>query len=324
MKVAILEEPGRFVVTDRPIPDVGSEDVLVRTSVCGVCSSEVDMFEGRNAALKYPRFIGHEVSGVVEKVGARGRGLSPGDRVTVYSEGRGYAEYTIVPAAWVVKIADETPLEQALGEPIACSVNGVRKADPELNDTVALVGCGFMALIMLQVFRARGAGRIIAIDRRRSALDLAERLGATDALLAADADAVVEEVMALTGGVGVDIGIEAAGVQATLDLTSRLVRMEGKLEVFGFHQGGLRTVDWANWNWMAFSVVNGHTRSQAVYVEGMRIGIGMMESGSLDMGPLVTHRYGLEDINIGFADAAAKPDGFVKGIVTFENESAAR
>lgn len=319
MKAAILEAPGKFVVTDRPVPGIGSDEILVRTEVCGVCTSEVDMFEGKNASLEYPRFIGHEVSGVVEEVGSRVDDFRPGERVSVYSEGGGYAEYTAVPARWAVKIGDETPFEHALGEPIACSVNGVRKADPELNDSVALVGCGFMGLIMLQVFRAHGAGLVIAIDRRRSALDLAERLGATHTILADDPQEVVDEVKALTGGKGVHIGVEAAGIQATLDLTSKLVRMEGKLEVFGFHQGGLRQVDWAHWNWMAFQIVNGHTRSPEVYVDGMRIGIGMIENGLLDMKPLVTHTYSLARINEGFEAASAKREGFVKGVISFEN-----
>ena len=128
----------------------------------------------------------------------------------------------------------------------------------------------------------------------------------------------------LTDGKGVDIGVEAAGIQATLDLTSKLVRMEGKLEVFGFHQGGLREVDWAFWNWMAFQIVNGHTRSQDVYVEGMRIGIGMIENGSLDMKPLVTHTYSLDNINQGFEDASAKLEGFVKGVISFKNGTESR
>lgn len=319
MKAAILEAPGKFVVTDRPKPAVGSDEILVRTEVCGVCTSEVDMFEGKNEALEYPRFIGHEVSGIVEDVGSRVEDIRPGDRVAVYSEGGGYAEYTAVPARWAVKIGDETRFEHALGEPIACSVNGVRKADPELNDSVALVGCGFMGLIMLQIFKARGAGQVIAVDRRQSALDLAERLGATHTLRAEDPDEVVAKVKELTRGRGVDIGVEAAGIQATLDLTAELTRMEGKLEVFGFHQGGLRQVDLARWNWMAFQIVNGHTRDAEVYVDGMRIGLGMIENGLLDMKPLVTHRYPLAGINEGFEAASAKEEGFVKGVISFEN-----
>jgi threonine dehydrogenase-like Zn-dependent dehydrogenase len=93
--------------------------------------------------------------------------------------------------------------------------------------------------------------------------------------------------------------------------------MEGKLEVFGFHQGAPREVDWGYWNWMAFQIVNGHTRNPDVYVEGMRLGIGMIERGTLDMAPLVTHRYALDEINRGFEMASAKEEGFVKGVIAF-------
>lgn len=316
MQAAILEAPQRFVVTEQPVPEPGPGEVRVKAAVCGMCSGELEMWAGHVPGYEYPKFIGHEVSGYVDAVGPRVAGLREGDRVTVYAEGRGYAEYVVVPAAWAVKLAPETPFDLALGEPIACSVNGVRKAAPELGDSVALVGCGFMGLIMLQVFRAAGAGRLIAVDRRPSMLDLARRLGATDTLNPDEVD-VVAAVKEKTDGRGVDIGVEAAGIQATLDLASKLVRMEGKLEVFGFHQGGLRQVDWAFWNWMAFQIVNGHTRSSHVYVEGIRIGVGLMEAGRLDMAPLVTHRFPLADINRGFEMAVSKAEGFVKGVVTF-------
>lgn len=317
MKAAILHEPGRFVIEERPVPEAGPGEIVVRTRVCGICTGELDQFEGRATGLTYPRFIGHEPAGVVSGVGAGVTGFSVGDRVVLYAEGEGYAEYVRVPAAWAVPLADEIPFGHALGEPIACSVNGVRKLDPQLNETVAIVGCGFMGLIMLQVFRARGAGDIIAVDRRPDMLALATSLGADHVLNPdqTDARAAVRE---LTGGRGVDIGVEAAGIQATLDLTAGIVRMEGQLEVFGFHQGSPRTVNWGHWNWMAFRIVNGHTRTQAVYVEGIRIGMEMIRNGMLDMAPLVTHTYTLDDINRGFEEAARKGPGFVKGLIAFD------
>lgn len=316
MRAAVLDAPGHFSIIEEEIPTPGPGEVLVRSAICGICTGEVDMYEGRLEGQTYPRFIGHEVSGEVVAVGEGVAAPVPGDRVTVYAEGKGYAEYLTVPARWAVRLADQTPYHLAVGEPIACSVNGVRKADPQLGDAVCLVGCGFMGLIMLQVFAARGAGLLMAVDRSETKLKLARRLGASHTFNPDRVD-VPAQVKALTGGAGVDIGVEAAGIQATLDLTSRLVRMEGKLEVFGFHLGGTRQIDWAHWNWMAFQIVNGHTRNPDVYVEGMRIGVGLMECGKLDMEPLVTHRFALDEINRGFQTAAHKADDFVKGIITF-------
>ncbi len=316
MLAALLQEPGRFTVDEMPVPTIGPDELLVKTYMCGICTSEIEIWLGKLRGLEYPRFIGHEPSGVVVQAGKEAAGFAIGDHVSVWSEGKSYAEYFSTKAAYAVKLRADTPLDLAIGEPIACSTNGVRKADPQLNDSVCIVGCGFMGLIMLQVFKARGAGTLIAVDTRESILTLAKNLGATHALDPRSVD-VEREVKRLTDGRGVDIGVEAAGIQQTLDLTGKIVRMEGKLEVFGFHVGDSRAVPWGNWNWMAFQIINGHSRSAQTYVDGLRIGLGLLEAKKLNMGPLVTHRFDLKDINDAFATASAKKEGFVKGIITF-------
>lgn len=316
MQAAILQEPGRFTVETIAVPEPGPDELLVRTSACGICTSELEIWEGHLAGLDYPRFIGHEPAGIVEAVGKKVQDFAVGDHVSVWSEGKAYAEFFTTPAAYAVRLKPDTPLEQALGEPIACSTNGVLKADPQLGDSVCIVGCGFMGLIMLQVFRARGVGMVIAVDTRESILALARTLGATQTLNPKDTE-IVKAVKDLTGGHGVDIGVECAGRQQTLDTTSNIVRMEGKLEVFGFHVGEPRKVPWGFWNWMAFQIINGHVRSAATYVHGMKLGLGLLEAGRLNMEPLVTHRFPLEEINRGFTVAASKQEGFVKGVITF-------
>jgi L-iditol 2-dehydrogenase len=316
MQAAILQAPGKFTIEERPIPDIGPDELLVRTKACGICTSEIDFWTGKAKGLEYPRFIGHEPAGIVEEVGKDVEGFEVGDHVSVWSEGKAYAEYFATKADYAAKLRPDTVLEQALGEPIACATNGVRKADPQLNDSVCIVGCGFMGLIMQQVFLARGVGMTIAVDTRKSIRDLALALGATHALDPKQTD-VVSAVKELTAGRGVDICVEAAGLQQTLDLAANVTRMEGKLEVFGFHQGEPRSVPWGFWNWMAFDIINGHVRSARVYVEGMKIGLRLLESGKLSMKPLVTHRFSLKDINKAFETATAKNEGFVKGVIAF-------
>jgi L-iditol 2-dehydrogenase len=316
MYAAILQAPGTFTIEERPVPNIETDELLVRTKACGICTSEIDFWTGNAKGLEYPRFIGHEPAGIVEKVGKDVKGFDVGDHVSVWSEGKSYAEFFATKADYAAKIRPDTVLEQALGEPIACATNGVRKADPQLNDTVCIVGCGFMGLIMLQVFLARGVGMTIAVDTRKSIRDLALALGATHALDPNTTD-VTSAVKGLTAGRGVDICVEAAGLQQTLDLAANVTRMEGKLEVFGFHQGEPRSVPWGFWNWMAFDIINGHVRSARVYVEGMKIGLGLLESGKLVMKPLVTHRFSLNEINKAFETAAAKHEGFVKGVIAF-------
>ncbi len=316
MKAAILQGPGKFTIEERPIPAIGDDELLVRTAACGICTSEIGFWNGEAKGLEYPRFIGHEPAGIVQDLGKNVHGFAVGDHVSVWSEGKAYAEYFSTKAEYAAKLLPTTVLEQALGEPIACATNGVRKADPQLNDSVCIVGCGFMGLIMQQVFLAKGAGLMIAVDTRKSIRDLALKLGATHAFDPKTVD-VVAAIKELTGGRGVDIGVEAGGNQQTLDLAANVTRMEGKLEVFGFHQGDPRLVPWGYWNWMAFTIVNGHVRSAQVYVEGMKIGLGLMERGALKMAPLVTHRFPLAEIAHAFDVATAKQEGFVKGVIVF-------
>ncbi len=314
MKAAILESPGKFTLKDLELPAIRDDELLVKVAACGICTSELDMWEGVSRGLEFPRFIGHEVGGTVEAVGKEVRNIKTGDHVALFAEGKGYAEYIAIKEPLAVPLSPRTRFEHALGEPIACSVNGVRKLDVQMNDSVCIVGCGFMGLIMLQVFKICGAGMLIAVDTRDSILNLARQLGAAYTFNP-KRDDIKKNVSDLTGGKGVDIGVEAAGIQQTLDLTTELVRMEGKLEVFGYHQGEPRSVNWAYWNWMAFQIINGHTRSAHIYVEGMRLGLALLESGKLHMSPLVTHMFPLDDINEGFAVASAKEEDFVKGVI---------
>ncbi|HAV24204.1 MAG TPA: hypothetical protein DCX46_12095 [Bacteroidetes bacterium] len=316
MQAAILQAPRKFTLEERPTPEIRGDEILVKTRASGICTSELDMWQGKAVGLEFPRFIGHEPAGVVEAVGSDVSSIRPGDHVAVWSEGKAYAEYFAAKEAHAYKLKGGIPFDHALGEPIACAVNGVRKANVQLNDKVCIVGCGFMGLIMVQVFNASGAGMVIAVDTRDSILELARGVGATHTVNSKSVDPRTA-IKELTDGKGVDIGVEGAGNQQTLDLTADLVRMEGKLEVFGYHQGEPRRVNWGYWNWMAFQIINGHTRSGSVYVEGMKIGLQLLEAGKLDMNSLVTHRFALHEINRAFEIASSKQEGFVKGVITF-------
>jgi hypothetical protein len=167
-----------------------------------------------------------------------------------------------------------------------------------------------MGLIMMQVFRAAG--------RRRHHRDRPADECAVELASRARSDASRSSVQE-----------DAVAGQGHHRRTRRRYRCRGRRKSGharshsadrpdGRQAGSLRispgitakSVDWGWWNWMAFEIINGHTRNPAIYVEGIRIGIGMLEQGTLDMRSLVTHHYSLDDINEGFRTAAAKPEGF--------------
>ena len=127
---------------------------------------------------------------------------------------------------------------------------------------------------------------------------------------------IIEQVKALTGGTFADRVIEAVGQQWPLDLAGELTRERGRLIIAGFHQDGPRNVNMFLWNWRGLDVVNAHERDPEVYRRGMEEGVALVAAGELDLEPLLTHRFPLADINRAFATAAARPEGFLKALVT--------
>ena len=103
-----------------------------------------------------------------------------------------------------------------------------------------------------------------------------------------------------------------------------VTRMSGKVVIVGFHQGGVREIPLAYWNWMAFQIYNAHFREVATIMRGMRIGMRLLTSGRLSLDDLLTHRFPLNEINLAFATACEKPEGFVKSTVVMDKTISSR
>ena len=123
MRIAVLTGARHFEIQDAPVPAIRADEVLVRVSACGVCTSEFAAWEGVGEPA-YPLHLGHEVSGTVVETGAATEGLAPGDPVGVWVTSHGFAEYVAVKAAYC-RPAGEVPLDTVLAEPLACAANAV-------------------------------------------------------------------------------------------------------------------------------------------------------------------------------------------------------
>lgn len=313
MRIAELRGPREFAVVETPMPTAGPADVVVAVAACGVCASELDLWLGVSGA-GYPARIGHEVAGTVAETGSEVSGFEVGDRVAVWTTGGGYADYVAVRAEDCRSMPDTLPMILGLVEPIACATNAVELADLRLADSVLVLGAGFMGLLVTQLVRHRGARSVVVVDRRPDALRLAADLGATRTVDLAE-ESVTDVVHAMTGGQGVDVTFEVTGTQGAIDSVGEVTRMSGKIVLVGFHQSGPRSVPLGLWNWKAFDLRNAHFRDAAVIARGMTVGMQLITSHQLDLEPLITHRFGLDDINEAFATAVAKPEGFVKAVV---------
>jgi NADPH:quinone reductase len=310
-RAAVIRESRSAELIDVPVPEPGTGEVRLRLEGSGVCGSDLPVWTGR-PWFEYPRPAGapgHEGWGVVDALGEGVEGLSEGDRVAGLSY-NAYAEYDVARAENLVPLP--AGVEHFPGEALGCSVNVLRRSGIEAGDTVAVVGAGFLGCVIGQLAADKGA-RVIAISRRRSALETARKMGAAEAV--ALEEPVLERVGELTDGELCDVVVEAAGAQATLDLCGPLTRTRGRLVIAGFHQDGPRQVDMQLWNWRGLDVVNAHERNPRIYVEGIREAARAVEEGRLDPSPLYTHRFGLDEVDRALETAVERPDGFMKALV---------
>lgn len=292
MHAAVVAEPREIRYLPQPVPEPAPGQVLVRVEGCGVCGSNVPVWEGR-AWFEYPLppgAPGHEGWGVVEETG---------ERVCFLSE-RAFAEYAVVDADALVALPPELDGQPVPGEALACAVNVFRRSVVRRGEVVAIVGIGFLGALLVQL-AVRAGAHVVAIARRPSARALARELGAKTAAedWRGEADCV----------------IEAGGVQETLDVAAHLVRTHGRLVIAGFHQDGLRTIDLQSWNWRAIEVVNAHERNRQTYLDGMRLAVAAVAAGELDPTPLYTHSFPLAELGLALEAARTRPNGFVKALV---------
>ena len=313
MRAAVITAPGSAELRSLPTPDPGPGEVLVELEGCGLCGSDLPVWQGR-PWFDYPRepgAPGHEGWGRIAAAGEGVRGLPVGTRVAAISY-RSDADFDVAAADAVVTLPEELEGRPFPGEALGCAMNVAQRSGLHAGQTVAVVGVGFLGALLVQL-AARAGARVIAISRRPYALKVARAMGAEHVLR--DADAAVAAVEELTGGRLCDRVLEVTGRQAPLDLASQLVKVRGRLVIAGYHQDGHRTVDMQLWNWRGLDVVNAHERDPAAYVGGVRAAAGAVASGALDPAPLYTHEFALDDIASAFDAAAQRPPGFLKALV---------
>jgi threonine dehydrogenase-like Zn-dependent dehydrogenase len=314
-RVAILTGPMAAQVSTAELPQPAAGEVRVRLEGCGICASNLALWEGR-PWFEYPRTAGapgHEGWGTVDAIGAGVTDLTPGERVALIS-GNAYAEFDVAPRAAMVRLPADFESLPFPGEPLGCVMNIFERSQIRSGQSVAIVGVGFLGVLLTQLAAKAGA-HVVAISRREYALQLARKVGAEHVVpIDADGDAR-EHALRLTQGRGYDRVIETGGLQATLDLASALAAEYGRLIIAGYHQDGLRNVDMQQWNWRALDVINAHERSVERYVSGMERAIAAVLDGRMDPFPLLTHEVTLDTLGSGFELTRTRPDGFMKALM---------
>jgi len=293
-------------------------DVIVRVRACGICGTDMKMLHGEYPGTAPPVILGHEFSGEVAEVGPAVRNLTVGDRVVVdpnltcgacfycrrsqenlctemittgMNRNGGLAEYCRVPAATVHAVPSGLPFEvAAFSEPLACVLNGVRRAEVAPGDTVGIVGLGPIGVLFSRVLERSGASSVIGLEVSPQRTALARRLGLSPILDPAN-PRWREELEGLTAGRGVDVAIDAVGSPAATGTAIGAVRRGGTVVVFGIPPGGTRIEIDSN------RLVTSELELKGSFIDRFTFtpAIRMLAEGTFDVRPLITHTFGLAD-----------------------------
>lgn len=320
MLAAVLVSPNHFEIHDVAIPKPGPCQVRVKLEGCGVCASNIPLWEGR-PWFCYPfadGAPGHEGWGRIDAIGSEVTGPCLGERVGILST-NAYAEYDLAEISGLVRLPESMDDQPFPAEPLGCAVNVFRRSVINKGDTVAIVGVGFLGALLTQLASLAEA-RVIAIGRRPYALRIAEQLGAahTVAIEAMEErEGVVETVRKLNNGNLCDIVIEATGKGEPLNLAGELTRERGRLVIAGYHQDGPREINVQLWNRRGLDVINAHECSPLVYLEGMREAVGAVDSGLVTPAPLYTHWLTLDRLDEALQLSLERPEGFMKALIRY-------
>ena len=349
MKCFVMKGIGEVGFLDKPVPEPGPNDAIVKTTRALVCTSDVHTLRGGIGERK-DLTLGHEAVGIVAKLGGGVEGFREGDRVlvgaitpdfTCENCQRGYtsqcqhtlggwrfanvkdgvfAEYFHVNDAQ----ANLTPIPESIPDEVAvyCAdmlstgFMGAEHAAIPLGGTVAVFAQGPVGLMATAGARLMGAGLVIAVEGIPNRQELARHFGADVVVDPSRGDAV-EEILRLTDGAGVDSAIECLGAQATFEACVKATRPGGTISVAGYFGHG----DSVAIPRLAWGAGMGDKTIRTGLCPGgnvrMRRMLRRSETGRVDPSPLTTHRFRFEEVGRALHLMETKEEGIIKPLITF-------
>ena len=347
MLACVKTDQGVVEMLELSVPEPGPRDIVVRSTLASLCGSDLHflddmttetveyLFPGSSIPEGLP--MGHEGVGVVEAVGEEITRFAPGDRVlsgsltacgrcdeclrgeSMICSGGGrllygcQAELFLVPDAELVvaKVPDAVPDEQAIlaTDILSAACVAIERAEPRFGASIAIFAQGPVGLCATAAARARGFGLIIATDTVPERLEVSRQLGANVVLNAAEVD-VVEAIRDLTGGRGVDVGIEAVGTQATFHAATEVVRPGGTLSSVGVY-AGTPTVEMSTYgpSFLNRRIITSLAPTGRTRMEEL---LALLEHGGIDLSALFTHRMPLADTPAAYDLFRSRAEGVLK------------
>lgn len=346
MRALVFRGPNQIGLERVPIPRAGVGEAVIRVTLTTICGTDVHILKGEYK-VRPGLVIGHEAVGVIHELGEGVTGYEAGERVLVgaitpcgqcgdclsghWSQCGGpiggwkfgntingaQAEYLLVPNAQanLAKIPNELSDEEVvlLADIASTGISAAESADLQIGDTVAVFAQGPIGLCATAGARLKGASFIIGVESDPTRAAMASHMGA-DAVLNFKTCDIVAEIRRLTGGRGVDVAIEALGTQETFEAALRVLKPGGTLSSLGVYSGKLSVpVE-------PFFAGLGDQKIVTTLCPGgkerMRRLMEMVLHGRLDLTPLITHRFKLDQITEAYELFAGHRDGVVKVAIT--------
>ncbi|MCM3727241.1 zinc-dependent dehydrogenase [Neobacillus cucumis] len=344
MRAAVFHGPNELKLEEVKKPEINEHEVLVRVNASAVCGTDVRIFEGKKTkGVRTPSVIGHELVGTIEEVGGQVKGFFAGDRVGVmpvipcrkcyyclngrenvcanrtaigYEYDGGFAEYVRIPSAALeagnlVKIPDHLTFEQAvITEPLACCINGQRKANVKMGDVVVVIGGGPIGLMHVQLAKIAGASTVILSEpighRREKAL-----LAGADFAVNPNIESLEDIVLSETEGLGADIVIMAIGVPFLVNSSANLLKKGGILNLFaGFTKNVMSEIDPNVIHYNEITINGTSALTRADYHKSL----SLIASGQINTEVITTTGYTLDDIERAIMDV--KNGNGMKTVIT--------
>lgn len=336
MKAAVFKGPGVLTLEERAIPVIGTDEVLVKIHAAAICGTDLKIHRGGHFRVGQGDTVvlGHELAGEIVTVGSHVSGWSVGQRVSAVPNigcGRcdmcrrglnnmcpdydafginvdgGFQQYMVVTAAALYggnlfEIPASMDYETAtLVEPLSCCFNGWKDLHVTPEDRVLILGTGPIAGFFLQLAKAYGARQVIVVGRRDSRLDEIAPLGATDTVNFSDKD-VVDEIMRLTDGAGVDVALTCAPAPELQVQAMAVLARYGRMNFFsGLNKGVLVQIDTNKVHYWGLKLLGSTGSSIQDYARSMRL----VESGQINVTQVISHRFGMNDAVAAFDHALA-------------------
>lgn len=340
MKAVFVEEAYQIRVKDVEEQPLLAHEVAIEVKAAGICGSDLHTYKGLHPFRKPPVIMGHEVSGVIVKVGQAVQKFKVGDRVTVepqtgcgscdeclggkinYCSHRGapgvngwygtMAEYFVAPENCVFALPNSVDLYQGvLVEPLAVGVHAVRKADIQLGEKVAILGAGPIGLLTLACVKAAGATTILVTDVMDYCLEAAHKIGASHTLNTMNQPNWVENLRSEIGPF--DKVLVAVGVPGIINQALGLLRKGGRIVTIAmFH--GEQVLDIANLQGSEKEIVGCMTYTRA----DTQVAIDMLANGYVHSDLIITHKLPYTQAADGFRMVDKKEDAAIKVLVTFD------